>query len=83
MAAGQEGLRVPPRPGKPLAAGRAHGARQPEGCDGLHQPRDFSTGSERNDLWIDVKGNGYVTEGNKGIGTPVDGAGILNEQGDP
>ncbi|MFI0449416.1 nitrous oxide reductase family maturation protein NosD [Actinomadura sp. 6N118] len=30
-------------------------------------------GSKHNDSWIDVKGNGYVIEGNKGVGTPMDG----------
>ncbi|MFV2178472.1 right-handed parallel beta-helix repeat-containing protein [Actinomadura sp. LOL_016] len=30
-------------------------------------------GSKHNDSWIDVKGNNYLIQGNKGTGTPLDG----------
>ncbi|WP_131737867.1 right-handed parallel beta-helix repeat-containing protein [Actinomadura roseirufa] len=30
-------------------------------------------GDKHNDSWVDVKGNNYVLEGNKGTGTPQDG----------
>ncbi|MEV5826665.1 right-handed parallel beta-helix repeat-containing protein [Spirillospora sp. NPDC052242] len=30
-------------------------------------------GSKHNDSWIDVKGNNYLIQGNKGTGTPMDG----------
>ncbi|WP_165975963.1 right-handed parallel beta-helix repeat-containing protein [Actinomadura rubrisoli] len=30
-------------------------------------------GDKHNDSWVDVKGNGYVIEGNRGVRTPLDG----------